>query len=139
MGGYFLPLCWPAVLTRLMSYVFSSIPVEHRHKPFKLAVKNSMCGWCLRPPRVLRSGWFEPEHKLLFTVFFGATPVPVYAMGLWDSHPEGRVAKIIDRSARSQWRFLQGYFCEFKPIKSIISETALQYPINDAHAVLLTR
>jgi hypothetical protein len=37
-------------------YVFSSIPAEHRHKPFKLAVKNSMCGWCLRRPRVSRRG-----------------------------------------------------------------------------------
>ena len=27
--------------------VFSSIPAEQRHKPFKLAVKNSMRGWCL--------------------------------------------------------------------------------------------
>ena len=25
-------------------YVFSSIPAEHRHEPFKLAVKNSMVG-----------------------------------------------------------------------------------------------
>ena len=37
-------------------YVFSSIPAEHRHKPFKLAVKNSMRGWCPRRPRVSRPG-----------------------------------------------------------------------------------
>ena len=33
-------------------YVFNSIPTEHRHKPFKLDVQNSMHGWCLRRPRV---------------------------------------------------------------------------------------
>ena len=37
-------------------YVFSSIPAEHRHKPFKLAVKNSMRGLCLRRPRVSQRG-----------------------------------------------------------------------------------
>ena len=37
-------------------YVFISIPAEHRHKPFKLALKNSMCGRCLRSPRVCRRG-----------------------------------------------------------------------------------
>ena len=37
-------------------YVFRSIPDEHRHKPFKLAVKNSMRGRCLRRPRVSLCG-----------------------------------------------------------------------------------
>ena len=37
-------------------YVFSSIRAEHRHKPFKLAAKNSMRGRCLRHPRVSRRG-----------------------------------------------------------------------------------
>ena len=37
-------------------YVFSSIPAQHRHKRLKLAVKNSMRGWCLHRPRVSRSG-----------------------------------------------------------------------------------
>ena len=37
-------------------YVFSSIPAEHRHKPFKRAVKKSMRGGCLRRPRVSRRG-----------------------------------------------------------------------------------
>ena len=27
--------------------IFSSIPSEHRHKPFKVVVKNSFRGWCL--------------------------------------------------------------------------------------------
>ena len=36
--------------------VFGSIRAEHRHKPFKLAVKNSMRGWCLRRPCVSRRG-----------------------------------------------------------------------------------
>ena len=37
-------------------YFFSTIPAEHMCKPFKLAVKNSMCGRCLRRPRVSRRG-----------------------------------------------------------------------------------
>ena len=37
-------------------YVFNNIPAEHRHKLFNLAVKNSMCGRCLRRPRVSRRG-----------------------------------------------------------------------------------
>ena len=37
-------------------YVFSSMRAEHRHKPFKLAVKNGMCGWCLRRLGVSRRG-----------------------------------------------------------------------------------
>ena len=37
-------------------YVSSSIPAERRHTPFKLAVKSSMRGWCLRRPRVSRRG-----------------------------------------------------------------------------------
>ena len=37
-------------------YVFISIPSEHRHKPFRLAVKNTMRRWCLRRPRFLLCG-----------------------------------------------------------------------------------
>ena len=37
-------------------YIFSSIPSEHRHKPFKVAVKNSFRGWYLQRPRVSRRG-----------------------------------------------------------------------------------
>ena len=37
-------------------YVFSSLRALYRHKPFKLAVKNSMGGWCLRRPRISRRG-----------------------------------------------------------------------------------
>ena len=36
--------------------VFSSIPAEHTHKSFKIAVENSMHGRCLRRPRVSRRG-----------------------------------------------------------------------------------
>ena len=70
IGEAWLPLGWKstpwvhwtmahcgAVLQKYRNlYVFSSIPAEHRHKPFKLAVKNSMRGWCLRRPRVSRRG-----------------------------------------------------------------------------------
>ena len=38
--------------------------------------------------------WFEPEHKLLFTLQFPDVDIPVMALGLWDGHREGRVGKI---------------------------------------------
>ena len=41
-------------------------------------------------------GWFQPENELLFTLQFPEIDIPVVALGLWDSHPEGRVGKIID-------------------------------------------
>ena len=65
-------------------------------------------------------GWFEPEHKLPFTLQFPGVDIPVMALGLWDSHPEGRVAKIIDRSIRSQRRFLLSFFHDFNPLKCIL-------------------
>ena len=37
-------------------YVFNSIPTEHTHKPFKLAIQNSTRGCCLRRPHVSRCG-----------------------------------------------------------------------------------
>ena len=37
-------------------YVFSNILARHKHKPFKLAVKNNMRGRCLCHPRVSRRG-----------------------------------------------------------------------------------
>ena len=38
-------------------YIFSiSIPCEHRHKPFKVVVKNNFGGWCLQEPSVSRCG-----------------------------------------------------------------------------------
>ena len=35
-------------------------------------------------------GWFHPEKRLLFQVTFQDVCVQFTAMGLWDSHPEGR-------------------------------------------------
>ena len=60
-------------------------------------------------------GWFSREERLLFTLSFDSLHIPVYAMGLWDSHPEGRVGKIIDRSVRMQRRFLLQFFLNFRP------------------------
>ena len=46
-----------AVLNRYGTlYIFTSIPSKHRHKPFKVAVKNNFWGWCLEPSRVSRRG-----------------------------------------------------------------------------------
>ena len=70
IGEAWLPLGWKstpwvhwtvahcgAVLQKCRNlYVFSSIPAEHRHKPFKVAVKNSMRGRCFRRPHVSRRG-----------------------------------------------------------------------------------
>ena len=33
-------------------YLFSSIPIEYRNRTFKVRLKNSMRGWCLKKPRV---------------------------------------------------------------------------------------
>ena len=71
-------------------------------------------------------GWFSPEDRLLFTLTLDDLDVPVFAMGLWDSHPEGRVGKIIDRSLRTQRKFL-------------LQETTVQSPETTDPAVLLTR
>ena len=46
--------CGAVLQTYCNLYVFSSIPAEHRHKQFKLAVKKSMRGRCLCRPRVSR-------------------------------------------------------------------------------------
>ena len=37
-------------------YLFSSVPAEHRHRRFKVKVKNSMRGWSLQKPRVSKRG-----------------------------------------------------------------------------------
>ena len=37
-------------------YIFSSLPFEHRHKPFKVAVTHIFRGWCLQKPRASRRG-----------------------------------------------------------------------------------
>ena len=70
IGEAWLPLGWKsspwvhwtvahcgAVLQKFRNlYVFGSIRAEHTHEPFKLAVKISMRGWCLRCPCVSRRG-----------------------------------------------------------------------------------
>ena len=37
-------------------YLFSSVPAEHRHRRFKVQVKNSMREWSLQKPRVSKRG-----------------------------------------------------------------------------------
>ena len=44
------------VATYRSMYIFSSIPCEHRNRPFKRGLKNSMRGWSLRKPRLTHSG-----------------------------------------------------------------------------------
>ena len=84
-------------------------------------------------------GWFRPESKLLFTLQLPAIAIPVVAMGLWDSHPEGRVGKIIDRSVRSQRKFLLSYFHDFNPLRCMLRETEVQHAVSDLPTILLTR
>ena len=48
--------CEPVLQKYRNLFVFSSLPAEHRHQPFKIAVKNSMRGRRLRRPRVSRRG-----------------------------------------------------------------------------------
>ena len=52
-------------------------------------------------------GWFALEERLLLTFSFDQCHIPVFAkMGLWDSHPEGKVGKIVNMSVQSQRDFL---------------------------------
>ena len=84
-------------------------------------------------------GWFSPEDRLLFTLSLNEFDVPVFAMGLWDSHPEGRIGRIMDRSVRTQRKFLLQYFLNFCPTRCMIHETAVQFSQTIDPAVLLTR
>ena len=84
-------------------------------------------------------GLFSPEERLLFTLTLGEVQVLVFAMGLWDSHPEGRVGKIIDRSVCTQRKFLLQYFLNFRPIHCMIQETTVHNPETIDPSVLLTR
>ena len=65
-------------------------------------------------------GLFIFQESTLFTLSLGDLDVPVFAMGLWVSHPEGRVSKIIDRWVRTQRKFLLQYFLKFRPIHCMI-------------------
>ena len=55
-------------------------------------------------------GWFSQDRHLLFRAQFESFCLPFYAPGLWDSHLEGRVGKIIDTSLAKQRPFLASYF-----------------------------
>ena len=72
-------------------------------------------------------GWFQPENKPPFTLQFLEIDMLVVALGLWDSHPEGRVGKIIYCSVRSQRPFLLSYFHDCNPMRCILRETEVQH------------
>ena len=56
-------------------------------------------------------GWFQLDAKTVFSVTFGdARVIPFQAMNLWDSHPSGRVGKIVDHSVHRQRQFVLNYF-----------------------------
>ena len=65
-------------------------------------------------------------NKTLFTVTIDSVHVPLTAMGLWDSHPEGRTRHIIARSPRSQHMFLRKYFLQIDGLRCQLSENAQQ-------------
>ena len=71
----------------------------------------SFCVGILR--KVLRTSAYGQEKE-----FLNRKPVmtfPVMCIELWDSHPEGRVGKIIDKSVVCQRHFSRGYFNIFRP------------------------
>ena len=67
-------------------------------------------------------GWFTQDRHLLFRARFESFCLPFYAAGLCDSHPEGRVGKIIDKSLAKQRPFLASYFQSFQRIKCMTCE-----------------
>ena len=84
-------------------------------------------------------GWFHPDKRLLFQVTFGDTQVNFTAMALWDSHPEGRVGQIIQRSPRTQHAFLRNYFLQFEVIGCQLAEVGVQSSTVDRPKVMQTR
>ena len=83
--------------------------------------------WVPRDPEVLHTegmiSWFSPTTKLLFTIDLDNTKIEFHAMGLWDSHPDGRVGLIVDRSPRSQHMFLRKYFLNFDAVRCQLAKS----------------
>ena len=84
-------------------------------------------------------GWFHPEKRLLLQVTFGDTQVDFTALGLWDSHPEGRVGQIIQRSPRTQHAFLRNYFLQFDSVRCHMAEIHVQGSPTHVPEVMQTR
>ena len=84
-------------------------------------------------------GWFHPNKRLLLQVTFSDTQVNFTAMGLWDSHPEGRVGQIIHRSPRTQHAFLRNYFLQFDIVRCHMADVQVQGPATDVPEVMQTR
>ena len=76
-------------------------------------------------------GWFHPEKRLLLRATFGDTPVDFTAMGLWDSHPEGHVGQIIQRSPSTQHAFWRNYFLQFGSVRCHMADVQVQGPATD--------
>ena len=62
---------------------------------------TGMRGWKSHPA--------NPEKRLLCQITIQEVCVKCTAMGLWDSHPEGRVGQIVQRSPQAQHAFLRNY------------------------------
>ena len=82
------------------------------------------------------SGWFQQDATCLFKLKVGDQTIPVVCIELWDSHPEGRVGKIIDKSVVRQRHFLRGYFSTFMPLHCMVAEV-LESPAPSPDAVIL--
>ena len=84
------------------------------------------------------NGWFNPEAKTIFTATFGSTPVPFTALNLWDSHPSGRVGKIIDLAVKRQRPFLLNYFLNIDDTLYMLAHTHTTHTPTGDPNVLLT-
>ena len=84
-------------------------------------------------------GWFHPEKRLFFHVTFRDSRVNFIAMGLWDSHPEGRVGQIIQRSPRAQHAFLRNYFLQFDVFRCHLAKVTVPGQVDHAAEVMQTR
>ena len=73
-------------------------------------------------------GWFHPDKCLLLQATFGDTQVDFTAMGLWDSHPDGRVGEIVQRSPRTHHAFLRNYFLQFDSVRCHMAHVQVRGP-----------
>ena len=84
-------------------------------------------------------GWFSPEAKRIFTATFGNVSVPFTALNLRDSHPLGRVGKIIDQSVKRQQPFLLNYLLNLDDTLCMLADTRTSHTPTGDPSVLLTR
>ena len=84
-------------------------------------------------------GWFQPKAKTLFTVCINGMKIPFRAIILWDSHPAGRVGKIVEHAVRRQRRFLLNYFQNLNETLCMLADTRITHTPHSAPEVLQTR